>query len=187
MLIKGYKTGFYSIGPWGKSLNPELALADLSSFSVGLTTTRGNNSGWTVETSAGLADSHVSADWSTRILGLKIKIGTAAAVANGITGFVDAEAKATEHIRTGMMLQVELNGGLTMALRCAYQVSWELVLISRMTRLGQSVSIPITLTVDLNPYVLLGVTVVPTAGYLAFYKYVILPRKRRQLSRCVWY
>lgn len=51
----------------------------------------------------------------------------------------------------------------------------------RFSRLGQKVSLPIMLTHDLNPYVLAGATILPTAAYLALYRYVILPRKKRSM------
>lgn len=117
MLTSAYQTGFYTLGPWGASLDSRLAAANQSSLTVGVTTARPDGSEWSVETKAGLNDSQIAADWSTRLLGLKIRIGSSVSVASGITGFIDAQAKVSEYIRTSMMLQVALSGGITLQLR----------------------------------------------------------------------
>jgi DnaJ family protein C protein 11 len=152
-----------------------------------MTTARADASGWTAETQAGLVDSHLSADWSTSLLGLRVKIGASAGTTDGITGFVDAEGKATQHVRTGMTLQLDLSGGVTMTLRWATTVLTpeKHTKSTRFSRLGQRITLPVMLTHDLNPYVLFGVTVVPAVGYLAAHRYIIQPRKRRQIAESV--
>ncbi|KAK1926987.1 hypothetical protein DB88DRAFT_5933 [Papiliotrema laurentii] len=179
-----YKTGFYTLGPWGAQLPARLALADQSALSIGMTTARADASGWTAETQAGLVDSHISADWSTSLLGLRVKVGASAGTTDGITGFVDAEGKTTQHVRTGMTLQLDLSGGVTMTLRWAATVLTpeKHTKSTRFSRLGQRITLPVMLTHDLNPYVLFGVTVVPAVGYLAAHRYIIQPRKRRQIA-----
>ena len=91
-------------------------MSDRSALSVGLTTSRQDASGWTVETQAGLNESHISADWSTRLLGLKLKFGVAGSAAE-INAFVDAEGRVTQNIRTGLNVQLEYFGGIGMRIR----------------------------------------------------------------------
>ena len=92
-------------------------MSDRSALSVGLTSSRRDATGWTIETQAGLIDSHISSDWSTRILGIKMKFGTAVGSTDNISGFIDGEGKVTTSIRAGMTVQAELAGGITIRLR----------------------------------------------------------------------
>ena len=166
-----------------------LADADRSALSIGLTTSRQDASGWTVETSAGMNDSHISADWSTRFLGLKLKIGATASTAQ-LNAFLDAEGRVTQNVRTGLNVQLEYFGGIGMNIRYVFIGGTEfgsqnMNSDDRFTRLGQKVSLPIVLAHDLNPYVLAGVTLFPAATYLALYRYLIQPRKKRRLAQSV--
>jgi DnaJ family protein C protein 11 len=57
---------------------------------------------------------------------------------------------------------------------------------ARFSRLGQSISVPILLSHNLNPYVVLCSTVIPAASYAALYHLYILPRKRRRIAEYVF-
>jgi DnaJ family protein C protein 11 len=112
------KTGFWSLGPWGGSLPlTHPVRRDRSALAIGLTNSRPNGSGWTVETQAGIVANHISADWSTRILGVRVKIGAALGTDSGINAFVDGEGKVTASARVGCVVQAELGGGVTMRWR----------------------------------------------------------------------
>ncbi|KAK4687510.1 hypothetical protein P7C73_g2607, partial [Tremellales sp. Uapishka_1] len=162
-----FKSGFWSLSPWGTSLPPALQ-GEKSALSVGLTTSDPHTGkGWTVETQAGINASRVSADYSQRILGLKMKVGGSVGT-DGIQGFIDSEGKFSENIKGGMMVSAELGGGVTMRLK--------------FSRLGQKVSLPILLSQNLNPYVVFCSTVIPAASYTAMYHFYILPRKKRRIS-----
>lgn len=113
-----FKSGFWSIGSWGKYLPAQLARADRSALSVALTTTTRNGSGWTLETQAGVIANHISADWSTRVIGgLKVKVGAAVGTDTGINAFVDGDGKVTTNVRAGMMVQLAIGGGVTMRIK----------------------------------------------------------------------
>ena len=105
------------MGSWGASLPEPVAFSDRSGLAVGVTTTKRNGTGWTVETQAGLSDNHLSADWSTRLLGVKVKIGATASPVGQLTGFVDGDGKITTSIRGGITLSAELGGGIIVRLR----------------------------------------------------------------------
>ncbi|ORX38669.1 hypothetical protein BD324DRAFT_599616 [Kockovaella imperatae] len=166
-----YKSGFFNLGSWGLSLPPQLALSDRSGLSVGATTANRDGTGWTVETQAGLNDSHISADWSTRILGVRVKLGVAGGSSDGINAFVDAESKVSNTTRVGYMVQAEFAGGITARIRFA--------------RLGQRIAIPIVLAPNVNPYVLFGFTFVPAAGYAVLHHFYLSPRRRRRIKERV--
>ncbi|EIW67351.1 hypothetical protein M231_02507 [Tremella mesenterica] len=163
-----FRSGFWTLGPWGTNLPAQLIRSDRSSLSVALTTSHRDGTGWTVESQAGLVDSHLSADWSTRVMGgLKLKIGAMLGT-TGISGFVDGEGRVTETTKFGVLLQAELGGGVTMSLK--------------FNRLGQKITIPILLSQNLNPYIVFGSTVIPTVSYVALYRLYLLPRKRRRTA-----
>ncbi|GFZ49378.1 hypothetical protein JCM24511_07498 [Saitozyma sp. JCM 24511] len=172
LTIPALKTGFWSLGPWGASLPlTHPSRRDRSALAIGLTNSRPNGSGWTVETQAGIIANHISADWSTRLLGVRVKIGAALGTDSGINAFVDGEGKVTASARVGCVVQADLGGGVTMR--------W------RFSRLGQSISVPILLSHNLNPYVVLCSTVIPAASYAALYHLYLLPRKRRRIAERV--
>lgn len=52
----------------------------------------------------------------------------------------------------------------------------------RINRLGQKISIPILLAERLDPFILLGSTLIPAAAYASIYKLYLLPRKKRALK-----
>jgi hypothetical protein len=58
-------------------------------------------------------------------------------------------------------------------------------LMYRFSRLGQRISIPIMLSQNLNPYIVLGSTVLPFSAYAAAYHFIIMPRKKRRIATCV--
>lgn len=118
LMCPAFKSGFWTLGPWGKYLPEELRRADRSALAVGLTNSTRTGTGWTVETQAGIIDNHISADWSTRVMGgLKVKVGGTVGTASGINAFVDGEGKVTSNVRAGAMVQLALGGGVTMRLK----------------------------------------------------------------------
>lgn len=52
----------------------------------------------------------------------------------------------------------------------------------RINRLGQKISIPILLAERLDPFILLGSTLIPAVAYASIYKLYLLPRKKRALK-----
>ncbi|ORY35388.1 hypothetical protein BCR39DRAFT_509235 [Naematelia encephala] len=162
-----YSTGFFSLFSWGKSLSPSIAASSQSSLSVGLTTSRRNGSGWTVETSAGLLDSGVSADWSTRLLGITLKLGGSFSGSDGIKAFVSGDGKVTSLVRAGITVSVELSGNIIMRLR--------------FSRLGQRFALPILLSPDASPRILVFATLLPTISYIALHHFYLVPKKRSKI------
>ncbi|WVR07398.1 hypothetical protein IAU60_004439 [Kwoniella sp. DSM 27419] len=160
-----YESGSYAIGPWGANLSDPSP----SSLSVGVTTTKRDGSGWTLQTTAGLAASRLAADWSTKIPGgLKLKFGGEVGLGSSIAGFINAEGRVTENVRAGLILQCEMGGGVIMKIK--------------LNRLGQRVSIPILLSERLDVKVLFFSTIIPALSYAGIYRYYLLPRKARRLQ-----
>jgi len=108
--LPAYESGSYSIGPWGLS-----SPSQPSSLSVGVTTTKRNGSGWTLQTTAGLAASRISADWSTKVPGgLKLKFGADVGIGSSPSLFINADGRLTDNVRGGILLQCEFGGGIIM-------------------------------------------------------------------------
>ncbi|ODN92819.1 hypothetical protein L198_05615 [Cryptococcus wingfieldii CBS 7118] len=165
-----FEPGSFSLGPWGAS-RTENELSP-SSLSIGITNSTRSGSGWTVQTSASLASNQVSADYSIPIPGgLKMKIGAEAGLGQSVAGFVTAEGKLSENVRAGLVLQMEIAGGIILKLR--------------FNRLGQKLSIPVLLAEKLDPKVLLGTTLLPAISYYAIYNYYLVPRKKQRLRERV--
>lgn len=167
-LTPDYSTGFYSIGSWGADIPDQMAMQDQSAMSIGLTNAAGNGRGWTVEASAGLTATSLSADWSTFVMGLKLKLGTGFDFVEGLNAFADATAKVTETTKVGAMLKLATSG---------------VRLVFHFGRVGQRVNIPILLSFDLNPQVVFWSTVLPVSAWAGFYHYWIVPRKQKRIER----
>ncbi|GMK59100.1 hypothetical protein CspeluHIS016_0701150 [Cutaneotrichosporon spelunceum] len=164
-----YSTGFWTLGPWGADMPEELALQDTGSMSVGVTNAGvGGKGGWTVEAAAGLTTTAISADYTTFVAGLRLKLGAGLDVMDGLHGFMDGTARVTESTRIGAMLKVATNG---------------VRFVLHFGRLGQRIRIPILLSFDANPRVVLWATVLPIAGWAAFYNLYMVPRKKKQIER----
>lgn len=148
-------------------MDPRLRYADQSSMMVGMTNATQTGSGWTCQLQTGHEENAIAADWSTMVVGLKVKLGGQVNLSGEITAFADAMARVTEYTRAGATLQVGLTG-----------VQLKLYL----RRLGQRVTLPILLSADLNPYVVLGTTVIPAVGWAATYHFWVRPKKERAIK-----
>ncbi|BEJ12803.1 hypothetical protein CspHIS471_0212630 [Cutaneotrichosporon sp. HIS471] len=164
-----YSTGFWALGPWGAQIPDELALQDSGSMSVGVTNAGiGGKGGWTVEAAAGLTSSAISADYTTFIAGLRLKLGAGLDVMDGVHGFMDGTARVTESTRVGAMVKVASSG---------------VRLVLHFGRVGQRIRIPILLSFDANPHVVFWSTVLPIAGWAGFYHWWMVPRKQKRIER----
>jgi DnaJ family protein C protein 11 len=164
-----YSTGFWALGPWGANIPDELALQDTGSMSVGVTNAGvGGKGGWTVEAAAGLTSTSMSADYTTFIAGLRLKLGAGLDIMDGLHGFVDGTARVTETTRIGAMIKLATSG---------------VRLVFHFGRVGQRIRIPILLSFDANPHVVFWSTVLPIAGWAGFYHWWMLPRKQKRIER----
>jgi DnaJ family protein C protein 11 len=118
LTLAAYKSGFWTLGPWGRGMAQQLGRSDRSGLAVGVTTNNANGSAWTLETQVGVRDNHISADWGTKVLGgVKIKFGGSVGTETGISAFVDSERKVTNSVKAGLMVTCALGGGVTMKIK----------------------------------------------------------------------
>lgn len=127
------KTGFWSLPLLDHLVHPDFPLRrEKSAMSVGLTTSRRDGSGWTVETQAGLVASHLAADWSTTIWGVRLKFGAAMGT-GGTSAFVDGEGRITSNTRLACVVSLEFGGGVTMRWRYVRSETSFMSLLNRDT------------------------------------------------------
>lgn len=163
-----FNTGFWELGPWGRDMDPRLKYADQSSMMVGMTNADNSGSGWTWQLQTGHAENGIAADWTTSVMGLRVKLGGQLDVSGELTAFADAMGRVTEYTRAGATIQLATSG-----------VQLKLYL----RRLGQKITIPILLSADLNPYVVLGTAVLPAVSWAAAYHFWVLPKKQRDIKK----
>lgn len=119
LTFTAYKSGFWTLGPWGVGMASQLGRTDRSGLAVGLTNNSANGSAWTLETQVGVSDNHISYDWSTKVLGgVKVKVGGSIGTETGISAFVDSERKVTNSVKAGVTVTCALAGGVTMKIKC---------------------------------------------------------------------
>lgn len=111
------RSGFWKLGPWGRGLAATLGRNDQPALTVGLTSQDEHGTGWTVETTGGALDRHISLDYSIKVLdGVKVKIGGSLAT-NAVSTFVNAERQLTDMMRFGLGVTASLPGGVSMKIR----------------------------------------------------------------------
>jgi len=112
------RSGFWTLGPWGRGLAETLGRSDRAAVSVGLTNQGHTGSGWTIETTGGVADRHISLDYTFKVLdGFKVKVGAAIGTMGGINGFMNTERQITDSTRLGLGVTAALPGGITLRIR----------------------------------------------------------------------
>lgn len=163
-----YNTGFWDLGPWGRNMDPRLKFADQSSMMVGMTNATNSGAGWTCQLQTGHEENGIAADWTTNVMGLRVKLGGQLGITGELTAFADAMGRVTEYTRAGATLQLATSG-----------VQLKLYL----RRLGQKITIPILLSADLNPYVVLGTAVLPAVSWAAAYHFYVLPKRQRDVKK----
>lgn len=74
--------------------------------------------GWTVETTGGVTDRHVSLDYTMNVLsGFKVKVGAAFGSLGGLNGFVNTERQVTDNTKLGLGVTAAIPGGITLRIR----------------------------------------------------------------------
>ncbi|PWN46537.1 hypothetical protein IE53DRAFT_322792, partial [Violaceomyces palustris] len=162
------KSGTYSIGPWGRVVSPATLLRrEPATVSVGITKQVGDGKGWTCQTSISIMDQSISLDWGTKVLGgIKVRTGFNLGTASGFGAFTNAERRLTENVRLGL--------GLT----CGRGVSLRV----KVNRLGQKIVLPILISPDFAPDLILLFTLIPAVSMTALHHLVLKPRKRKRVS-----
>lgn len=175
--------------------------SDLSSLSIGVTSLVDPSSpdgGWTGELAVGPGDASVNVDWSKTVwAGWEVKVGGSLGF-NGTKGFLSWARKVTELIK--LTLSVE-GACLSPSPSCARapaacrtdpplsppsaELATGLTLKIRFYRLGQSVSVPVTLVRKLDYLTVAIATLLPCVAIGTLQHTYLGPRRRRIAAQCV--
>ncbi|GAA6008078.1 hypothetical protein JCM11491_001873 [Sporobolomyces phaffii] len=156
------RSGSYALGPWGAdSVQP---VSD-STLSVGLQHTNGV----AVELTSGVFTQQLSGGWGTTVLsGFKVGINGVVTSTGAISIGWNVDRRITENVKTGLGLDVGVNGAMTLKLR--------------IMRLGQRITLPVIVSTSFDPKLFTTLTVLPAIGIITTNHFLLAPRKRRKLS-----
>ncbi|GAA5945002.1 J domain-containing protein [Sporobolomyces koalae] len=156
------RSGSYSLGSWGYASAP--AVSD-STLSVGLQHTNG----WAAELTSGVFTQQLSTGWGTTVLsGFKLGVNAVVTSTGAMSVGWTVDRRITENVKTGLGLDVAVNGAMTLKIR--------------IMRLGQRITLPIIVSTSLDPKLFTTLTLLPAIGVVTTNHFLLAPRKRRKLS-----
>uniref|UniRef100_V5E4U1 J domain-containing protein n=1 Tax=Kalmanozyma brasiliensis (strain GHG001) TaxID=1365824 RepID=V5E4U1_KALBG len=162
------RSGTYSLGPWGREVGGMLR-REPAAVSVGLTKQSGEGRGWTTQLSVSPVDQAVSYDYATVLAGVKVRSGFNMGTGSGVSAFTSAERRVTENVRLSVGLTCALPaGGVTLRLK--------------VNRLGQKILLPILLSKEFRPDLVLAFTAIPVVAYGTLHYGYLEPRKQGRLK-----
>ncbi|GAA5847146.1 hypothetical protein JCM3766R1_001726 [Sporobolomyces carnicolor] len=156
------RSGAYAIGPWGASAVQPVSDSTLS---VGLQHTNG----LAVEVTSGVFTQQLSGGWGTTVLsGFKIGLNGVVTSTGAMSVGWNVDRRITENVKTGLGLDVGVNGAMTFKIR--------------IMRLGQRISLPIIVSTSFDPALFSTLTVVPAFAIITTNYFLLAPRQQRKLS-----
>ncbi|KAI9011516.1 hypothetical protein BC832DRAFT_582641 [Gaertneriomyces semiglobifer] len=156
-----YRTGSYTLGSWGADYEND----EKSTCSLGLMhrTTSGQLN---VDVSAGLSHSLVSVSYFHKFpRTIRARASVSLSTSMGITTTLATDKRITKHARLGLGVDLGTLTGVTFRVKLA--------------RLGQKLSLPITLTPQFNPTLAFYSLLVPLSSIYVLDRFVLLPRRKR--------
>lgn len=165
-----FSSGSYTLGPWGKDIDPAVMAMDPPSVSVGVTKQQGDG-GYTLTTFIGLANIGLSAERSfvVKALGdLNVRLGITLSVGGGAQFNAGGDRDITANTKLGLGLSISQMGGVSVALR--------------FKRLGQKVTVPVMLSPAPRADLFVAAASVPLCGLYAFETLYLAPKKRSKLK-----
>ncbi|GAA5881824.1 hypothetical protein JCM16303_006467 [Sporobolomyces ruberrimus] len=156
------RSGSYSLGPWGASSAQPVSDSTLS---VGLQHTNGLG----LEVTSGVFTQQLSGGWGTTVLsGFKVGLNGVVTSTGAVSVGWSVDRRITENVKTGLGLDVGVNGAMTLKIR--------------IMRLGQRITLPIIVSTSLDARLFTTLTLLPAIGIITTNHYLLAPRKRRNLS-----
>ncbi|GAA5899937.1 J domain-containing protein [Sporobolomyces salmoneus] len=156
------RSGSYSLGPWGASTAQPVSDSTLS---VGLQHTNG----LAVECTSGVFTQQLSGGWGTTVLsGFKVGLNGVVTSTGAMSVGWNVDRRVTENVKTGLGLDVGVNGAMTLKIR--------------IMRLGQRITLPIIVSTSFDPRLFTTLTVIPAIGIITTNHFLLAPRKQRKLS-----
>lgn len=164
--FSSYKTGAYTIGPWGAGKNGDALMEDTGALIVGVTKQDPNAPGWTFQTTLSEMDLSVGYDWSMRVLGgIMIRSGIVLGMGSGFSVFTNGERRVTENIRVMLGMDCGLLSGVQLKVH--------------ISRLGQRIVLPIILAPNFRTDLAAAATLVPAAVIALSHFLYFVPKRQR--------
>ncbi|KAF9919751.1 hypothetical protein FBU30_010595, partial [Linnemannia zychae] len=161
-----YKTGDWAIGSWGPTFDER---QNYSSMTLGITSVDVKDN-YHAEMVAGVLHSNFSLNrtWSIEE-STRIRIGSNLSSTTGLSVNIGGDRKITQHTRLGLAFEVGFSGGTAVNFK--------------VTRLGQSVTLPIMLSNEFSPKFAFWSVVVPICTITAVDFGYVKPKKRRERAQ----
>ncbi|CAG8520921.1 5444_t:CDS:10 [Diversispora eburnea] len=161
-----YKTGAWSLGPWGRQ--GSFSRRDKSAVAIGLNSTK-EKSGYAFEIQTGLVESHITANYNRKLLSnYHVKGATTLSTSSGLTTTILGERKVTDNTKVALAIEFGIPSGILF--RC------------RLSRLGQRITIPIQISSEFNLKLILWGTLLPVMTIAVVEQAILVPRRKKKAS-----
>jgi len=159
-----YKTGAWSLGPWGSS-----GLSSRREKSAVVISINGSfeKSGYNFEIQTGLSQIYMSFNYNHKLFNdYLVKTSATISTSNGLTAALLGERKITEYTKASLAIECGIPHGVTF--KC------------RLSRLGQRISIPILVSPEFNYKIILWGTILPIITITAVEQVILMPRRQKK-------
>ncbi|KAG0054862.1 hypothetical protein BGZ83_010200 [Gryganskiella cystojenkinii] len=160
-----YRTGEWALGKWGRAFEDR---EYLSSMTLGIRSSN-KNEHYQAELQAGVLQSRLSLDRTWMLdESTRVRVGLGYSSLAGAVGSIGGDRQVTEHTRLGLAAEVG-HGGIAFNFK--------------VTRLGQSITVPILLSSEFDPKIAFWATVAPICALTALDLGYIKPKRRRERTQ----
>ncbi|CAG8442147.1 2692_t:CDS:10 [Ambispora gerdemannii] len=161
-----YKTGAWTLGPWGKGDTSPFRRREKSAVAIGINNGQ-DKSGYSLELQAGIVQSHISMSFNRKFAeDYNIRGSTTISTASGLTVSIGGDHKVSANSRVAMFMEFGIPSGITLKIRFA--------------RLGQRITVPILLSSDFDSSLVLWGSLVPFATVYAIDQLILKPRRKKK-------
>ncbi|KAG9303454.1 hypothetical protein G9A89_013781 [Geosiphon pyriformis] len=164
-----YKTGAWTLGPWGKDESSLFARREKSAIAVGLSGGY-NKSGYSFELQTGIIQSHISASYNRKLANdYQIRGSTTLSTTNGLIVSIGGDHKVTTNSRVAIYLDFGFPTGLTFKFR--------------FSRLGQKITIPVNISSEFDSGLIFWSTIIPVVTICALDQLILDPRRKKTRAK----
>ncbi|PKC72117.1 DnaJ-domain-containing protein [Rhizophagus irregularis] len=159
-----YKTGAWSLGPWGK--HGLYSRREKSAVAISINGSF-ERSGYNFEIQTGLAQIYISFNYNHKLFNdYLVKTSATLSTSSGLTAVLLGERKVTEYTKASFAIECGIPHGVTF--KC------------RLSRLGQRITIPILISPEFNYKIILWGTILPIITITAVEQIILMPRRQKK-------
>ncbi|CAB4408198.1 unnamed protein product [Rhizophagus irregularis] len=159
-----YKTGAWSLGPWGK--HGLYSRREKSAVAISINGSF-ERSGYNFEIQTGLAQIYISFNYNHKLFNdYLVKTSATLSTSSGLTAVLLGERKVTEYTKASLAIECGIPHGVTF--KC------------RLSRLGQRITIPILISPEFNYKIILWGTILPIITITAVEQIILMPRRQKK-------